>query len=311
MITMRYHVVSLAAAFLALAVGVVLGSTALSGPLLSGLADDNGQLGQRVTRLEQERNGLDAKLAEADRFASSIGPMAVRGQLTDRTVLVVSTSDAHSGDREALVELLGSAGALVTAQVELTDAFTDPRQADRLRDLVARSQPAGAELPAGADPGTRAGALIGTLLLLDGQNQAQATDDERASALTALGSAGFVKVAENARPAQLAVVLGGGVVDDGEDSGDRAATVARFATQLDRSGAGVVLAGRGGSAEGRGPIGVVRADQAAASVLSTVDNADSAAGRVVTVLALREQVDGGSGRYGVAGNAQAPSPGTT
>jgi hypothetical protein len=32
---------------------------------------------------------------------------------------------------------------------------------------------------------------------------------------------------------------------------------------------------------------------------------------VSTVLALKEQLDGGAGRYGVAGNAQAPAPGVT
>ena len=40
MISLRYHVVSIAACFLALAVGVVLGSTALNGTLLSGLAGE-------------------------------------------------------------------------------------------------------------------------------------------------------------------------------------------------------------------------------------------------------------------------------
>ncbi|MER6875691.1 copper transporter, partial [Amycolatopsis sp. NPDC000673] len=89
----------------------------------------------------------------------------------------------------------------------------------------------------------------------------------------------------------------------------RAATIARFAAQMDRSGAGTVLAGDPGSAEGSGPIGVVRADTSATSILSTVDNADSAAGRVATVLALQEQLNGGSGRYGIAGNAQAIAPG--
>lgn len=64
-----------------------------------------------------------------------------------------------------------------------------------------------------------------------------------------------------------------------------------------------------GSADGSGPIGVVRADTSATSILSTVDNVDSAAGRVATLLALREQLDGGTGRYGIAGNAQAPAPG--
>jgi hypothetical protein len=54
---------------------------------------------------------------------------------------------------------------------------------------------------------------------------------------------------------------------------------------------------------------VVRADTSATSILSTVDNVDTAAGRVVTLLALREQLDGASGRYGIAGNAQGPAPG--
>ena len=86
------------------------------------------------------------------------------------------------------------------------------------------------------------------------------------------------------------MLTGGAATGDG--AGDRAATIARFATQLDRSGAGAVLAGDDGSADGTGPIGVVRADTAATSILSTVDNVDTPAGRVVTVLALHEQLDG-------------------
>jgi hypothetical protein len=39
-----------------------------------------------------------------------------------------------------------------------------------------------------------------------------------------------------------------------------------------------------------------------------VDNVDTAAGRITTVLALHEQLDGAAGRYGIAGNAQGPAP---
>jgi hypothetical protein len=39
-----------------------------------------------------------------------------------------------------------------------------------------------------------------------------------------------------------------------------------------------------------------------------VDNVETNAGRVVTVLALREQLEGKSGRYGNAGNAQSVVP---
>ncbi|RKT56607.1 copper transporter [Saccharothrix australiensis] len=309
MISMRYHIVSLTAVFLALAVGVVLGSTAISGRLLSGLTDDNSALGEEVADLRAERTGLTAKLAEADRFAKSIGPLAVKGTLAERTVVLVTTADAEPGERDALAELLRASGATVTGEVQLTDSFTDPRKADQLRDLVARLQPAGTQLPTGADPGTRAGGLLGAVLLVNKDTgQPQSGPDEAAAALTGLASAGFVTVSPGLRAAQLAVVLTGGAVE-GDSAGDRAAVVGRFATQLDRSGAGVVLAGGDGSAEGSGAVGVVRADTAATSVLSTVDNAGTAAGRVVVVLALREQLEGKSGRYGVGGNAESAAPG--
>ncbi|GAA0264290.1 copper transporter [Saccharothrix mutabilis subsp. mutabilis] len=309
MISMRYHIVSITAVFLALAVGVVLGSTAISSRLLSGLTDDNSALGKEVADLQTARNGLNAKLADADKFATTVGPMAVKGLLAERTVVLVTTSDARPNDRDALAELLRAAGASVTGELQLTESFVDPRKADQLRDLVARLQPAGTQLPTGSDPGTRAGGLLGALLLLNKEtNQPQATPDETAAALAGLATAGFVKQGAGLRPAQLAVVLTGGSFD-GDSAGDRAATIARFATQLDRSGAGTVLAGGEGSANGSGPVGVVRADTAATSVVSTVDNAGTAAGRVVAVLALREQLEGKSGRYGVAGNAEAPAPG--
>ncbi|MEU5696141.1 copper transporter [Actinosynnema sp. NPDC020468] len=308
MISLRYHIVSITAVFLSLAVGVVLGSTAISGRLLSGLTDDNSALGREVAGLQSERNALNAKLTDADSFATSVGPLAVRGQLTDRTVVLVTTADARPNDRDAVAELLRASGASVSGELQLTDSFVDPNKADQLRDLVARLQPAGVQLPTGSDPGTRAGGLLGALLLLNKDNQPQASEAESAAALAGLTSAGFVKPGQGLRPAQLAVVLTGGAAS-GDSAGDRAAVVARFATQLDRSGAGVVLAGGEGSANGTGALGVVRADTAATSVLTTVDDVGTAAGRIVVVLSLREQLDGKAGRYGTAGNAEAPAPG--
>ncbi|HEX2130475.1 MAG TPA: copper transporter [Actinophytocola sp.] len=309
MISLRYHIVSIAAVFLALAVGVVLGSTTLSRSLLSGLNDDNADLVEQVRDLQAARNAQEARLTDADDFAASVGPMAVRGQLDERTVVIVTTADADPADRDALKTLLADAGARVTGEVQLTEAFSDPEKADQLTDIVIRLLPAGVRLPTASDPGTLAGGLLGPLLLIGkDDNEPQASPDETAAALAGLTEGGFVKASQGIKPAQLAIVLTGGAAD-GDGAGDRAATVARFATQVDRSGAGAVLAGSDGSAEGTGAIGVVRADTAATSILSTVDNAHSPAGRVVTVLALREQLEGESGRYGSAGNAEAPAPG--
>jgi Copper transport outer membrane protein, MctB len=170
-------------------------------------------------------------------------------------------------------------------------------------------------LPTASDPGSLAGGLLGPLLLLNPHdNQPQSAPAETSAALAALASGGFVHPAPDLHPAQLAVVITGGTTGaangagDGGGAGDRAATMARFAVQLDHVGTGVVLTGRTGSADGTGPVGVVRADTAATSVLSTVDNVETAAGRIATVLALREQADGQSGQYGMAGNAQATAP---
>ncbi|TVT51353.1 copper transporter [Amycolatopsis rhizosphaerae] len=309
MISLRYHIVSVASVFLALAVGVVLGSTALSGSLLSGLSGEKGQLASQVSDLQAQRNALDARLTDADSFAGAMGPKIVQGALEQRTVVLVTTDTASPADRDAVRQLIQQSGATVTGELQLTSAFTDPSKADQLRQLVTRLQPAGSSFPTAGDPGTLAGALAGSVLLLDKQTaRPQSTSAELAAAIGGLTDGGFVKATQGLGPAQLAVVLTSGQAA-GDGAGDRAATLARFATQLDRSGAGTVLAGDPASAEGTGAIGFVRADTSATSVLSTVDNVNTAAGRIATILALKEQLDGGAGRYGIAGNAQAPAPG--
>ena len=310
MISLRYHIISIAAVFLALAVGVVLGSTTLSRSLLSGLNNENEDLAAQVNDLQNEKNAQNARLADADSFAASVGPMAVQGQLAQRTVVLVTTADARPADRDALKTLIANAGGTVTGELQLTESFSDPRHADQLKDIVVRLLPAGVQLPTASDPGTLAGGLLGPLLLISkDDNKPQASAEETAAALAGLTEGGFVKASQGLQPAQLAIVLTGGAAS-GDGAGDRAATVARFATQVDRSGAGTVLAGNDGSASGTGPVGVVRADTAATSILSTVDNVQTSAGRVVTVLALREQLEGEAGRYGSAGNAERAAPGS-
>ncbi|WP_199434902.1 copper transporter [Qaidamihabitans albus] len=309
MISLRYHIVSIAAVFLALAVGVVLGSTALNGTLLSGLSDEKSELANRVTDLEAERNTLNARLADADAFAGSVGGKVVDGLLDKRSVILVTTEGAKPADRDAIKELVGQAGASVTGEVQLTSSFADPGKADQLREVATRLQPAGAQFPTAGDPGTLAGALLGSVLMLDKDSaDRQSAPTELTAALSGLADGGFIKPPEDVAPAQLAVVLTGGKAS-GDGAGDRAATLARFATQLDRAGAGTVLAGDPASAEGTGAVGVARADTASTSIMSTVDNVGSSAGRVATLLALREQLEGNAGRYGVAGNAEAPAPG--
>ena len=125
MISLRYHVVSIAAVFLALAVGVVLGASGVSDRVLSAVSSQRDDLGVQVTRLSAERDTLAARDRAADEFASRVGAAAVRGLLTGQTVaLVVAGADVQ--DRDGVTGLIGQAGGTVTGRVELTDAVGDP-----------------------------------------------------------------------------------------------------------------------------------------------------------------------------------------
>lgn len=293
MISLRYHVVSIAAVFLALAVGIVLGTSGVSDRLLSAVTSQRDDLGTRVQELTAERDSLAASRRAADDFARRIGPAAVRGVLQGESVVLV-TAGAAAADRDAVAALLGQSGATVTGEVALTEAVGDPAREDQLRQLTAQLLPTGAQLPAASDAGSLAGGLLGGVLLAP-----NATPEQARSVLAGLAGAGFVRPGDAPGRATLAVVLTGGALT-GVDAGDAAAVTARLAAALDRTGKGAVLAGGAGSADATGPVGVARADTAITTQLTTVDDVQSGPGQVSAVLALREQADGRAGRYGTA-----------
>jgi hypothetical protein len=292
MISLRYHVVSIGAVFLALALGVVLGASGVSDRLLSAVSAERDDLGGRVQTLTGERDDLAAAQRASDEFAQRVGPAAVRGLLDGQSVTIV-TAGADSADRDGIVALLGQAGATVAGEVALTDAVGDPGRGDQLRELTAGLLPTGSQLPAASDTGSLLGGLLGGALLEGG---------DPAAVLTGLATGGFVRPGDVPAPASLVLVLTGGALD-GVDAADAAAVVARLSAELDRRGAGAVLAGRTGSADATGPVGVARADSTVAAALSTVDDVQSGPGQVSAVLALREQLDGRAGRYGSAATA--------
>ncbi|MHA6794192.1 copper transporter [Pseudonocardia bannensis] len=301
MISLRYHAVSITAVFLALAVGVFLGASGLSDRLLSAVSAQRDDLSTQVDKLTAERNDLAAAQQSADEFATRIGPAAVRGLLSGQTVALV-TAGADQDDRDAVAELVGQAGATVTGEVALTEAVADPARADQLRELTSQLLPSGAQLPAASDTGSLTGGLLGAVVAARG-GQPQSTPDQAQAVLSGLAAAGFVRPGDTPRPANLVLVLTGGALS-GIDAGDAAAVTARLAAELDRSGAGAVLAGRSGSAGSTGAVGVARAGGSVTAGLSTVDDVDTGSGRVAAVLALREQLDGRAGRYGSAETAE-------
>lgn len=309
MISLRQHAISIAAIFLALAVGVVLGSTALSDSVLSGLGSEKKELQQQVRDLEAQNSRQVSQLDSAGAFDDAMAGRIVGGTLDQRPVIVFTTPGASPGDVDAVVEMIGRAGGSISGRVGLTEAFVDSSGTDQLRAAVTNVVPAGVELStASMDSGSMAGDLIGAVLLLGPETvEPQSTPEERELALQTLRSAGFIDYQDGqVAPGQVAVVVTGGEED--EDA-NRGAVVARFAGGLDSRGAGTVLAGATGSAEGNGAIAVVRNDPALAARLSTVDDVEYPAGRITTVLALAAELDDRTGQYGTGPGATAVTVG--
>lgn len=307
MISMRSHIVSLAAVFLALALGIVLGATKVQSPILVGQQSDLAQLTSQRDALQQQNSDLSKQVSTDAKVADSIGPLAVRGTLPKATVVLISTVDADPGDRDAIVNLLAGAGATVTSQIQLTTDFTDPNRSADLQSLLSKSLPAGASIPEVTTAGTMAGAVLGSVLLTDKSGKATAKSTEATTTLSALSTGGFITATGTQAPGRLVIVLTGGAGVGGSQA-DRARVIADLATGLKKSAGGVVVVGRNGSDAATGAVGVIRADPARSGSVSTVDDAQTSTGRLAAVLSLVEQNGGGVGQYGVGATAKAPVP---
>lgn len=294
--------------FLALAVGVVLGSGLLSDTLLSGLRDEKRDLQSQINALTDDKNGLNERLGAANDFDTQVAPRIVRDALTGKSVVVFRTPDANEHDLDALHRVVEQAGATVSGTIGLTQEFVDAHSAEKLKTVVNSSiLPAGTQLSTKLiDQGSQAGDLLGITMLINRDPNVPKVDDlQRQTVLTALRDTGFLDYSgDNVGVADTAVILTGGPL--GDDAGNQGATVARFAAALAPHGSGTVLAGRHGSATGTAAVAVLRSDSGLMGSVSSVDDIDAESGRITTVLSLQDLVNGGKpGQYGVGQGATA------
>jgi len=307
MISLRQHALSLAAVFLALAVGVVLGSGFLSDTLLSSLRDEKRDLYSQINGLNDQKNALNEKLAAAGNFDNQLVGRIVHDALGGKSVVVFRTPDAKDDDVATISKFIGQAGGTVTGTVSLTQEFVDANSAEKLRTVVNSSiLPAGQQLSTKlVDQGSQAGDLLGIAMLINANPAVPAVDDpQRDTVLGALRDTGFItyQAGEHMPAANAALVITGGSLP--QDAGNQGASVARFSAALAPHGSGTLLAGRDGSAAGGAAVAVTRADAGMSSAISTVDDIDTAPGRITAVLGLHDLVNGGHvGQYGTGHGA--------
>jgi Copper transport outer membrane protein, MctB len=305
MISLRQHAFSLAAVFLALAVGVVLGSGFLSDTLLSGLRDEKRDLYTQISGLNDQKNVLNEKLSAANNFDTQLIGRIVHDALGGKAVVVFRTPDAKDDDVAAVSKIVGQAGGAVSGTVSLTQEFVDANSAEKLRTVVNSSiLPAGQQLSTKlVDQGSQAGDLLGIVLLINSNPavppQPAIQDTQRDTVLAALRDTGFItyQPTDHLGAANAAIVVTGGGLP--QDAGNQGVSVARFSAALAPHGSGTLLAGRDGSATGGAAVAVTRADASMAATISTVDDVDTAAGRITAILGLHDLINGGHiGQYG-------------
>ena len=117
MISLRYHIVSLVAVFLALALGIVVGSTVLKEGTVSVLRATSEQVRQNNDSYREENLALKQEQARLQDFAATVLPDLVRGRLKGRPVVLLDTDKVDGGVRDLVTQVLETAGAEVDGRV--------------------------------------------------------------------------------------------------------------------------------------------------------------------------------------------------
>ena len=287
MISLRHHLLTIVAVFLALAAGIVLGG----GPL-----SDVTERTSASTAPAREVPEVPAQAAYSESFAAAVAPTLLAGRLAERQVAVVSVPGADPRAVTSLVDQVTAAGGSVSARVELADAVVDPAQkslVDTLGSQLVAQQ--GDAVDAEASTYDRMGQLLGLALATTVAEGEDVTGKGRAITEAAAGAELIEPVEDVERRAPLVLlVLGPDAKDPGSD-----AILAGLAAGLGRQAAGVVVAGT--TADGaNGQLARMRADAATAEV-TTVDGIDTAAGRATVVLALARALAEKGGAFGASG----------
>ncbi|MGW4296905.1 copper transporter [Micromonospora chersina] len=309
MINFRYHVVSLTAVFLALAIGLVVGTAALNGPVADSLKERVNGLSKDNSLMRQSVNNLQKELDMEEDFAAEMAQVVLPGKLSGRRVLVLSLPSGRD-HTEGVVKMLQLAGANVTGRIDVQDKFVNPDSNNNLLELaVTAARPN--SVPTSGLPGNGHGvetssALLASVLLDRPQGQPAVTDADRRAVVQQYVTSGYLTSENKIAGAAEAVVLVSGQPYVDKFSAEKDESVVKIAEQFDRSGA-IVVAGMGSA--GGNVVSVVRGDPVLAQTISTVDNANTVQGQLVTSLALAQQLtEKKAGQYGVGDNAAALLP---
>jgi hypothetical protein len=309
LINFRYHIVSLMAVFLALAVGIAVG-VSLGPSVDRSIVTQADADRQQVTLLRSEidrRNNLDAY---RNTYEQRTATLVLGGQLSGARVAVVTMPDAPGSVVTAVAEAVDQAGGRVVTRVKVNARVFDPAQSVAVDQAVAEVGDAG--LTDSMSTATKVGWCLARATA---SKQMTMRDDAGRAVGRTLSGAGLVDFTADADAdeyAQVVIVVTGATSPQPVEAALTTAHVELETAIKEQSGStdpvGVVVAGPNSLGLSGTDVGAIRATSPASSELSTVDVADLPSGVVTSVLAAKEQMMGEQGHYGALARADDALP---
>jgi hypothetical protein len=296
-LSFRYHLVSIVAVFLALALGVLVGTTVVNQSVIDDLerrtnaaVDNADQLRGQVAALQEEVETWSA-------FGVEIEPLMVGNVLAGRTVVIVTLEGVDVAQVDGIRRVLQQSGATVAGILVGTGRLAAGSESLRtdLADAIGSSGSRSAE-----ELTDETGARLGARLALGvGASDSDLLERLLARQFLVLRSA-TLPVGEIGGNGQAVVLVAGGEVEPPVSPEAFLTPAARSLTNLVRP---VVVAETVDTVYPFVPL--IRGDQLMDGHLVTVDNADTVPGRVALALALRDlyRAPGEGADYGVKDGA--------
>lgn len=301
MIDFRYHLVSLVAVFLALAVGIILGA----GPLADPIGDT---LTGQVDKLREDRNQLNEQLTQAqseinvqDQTIEQFAPRIFNGFLQGVPVALVVLPDAEAEDVKAVNDIIATAGGSVSAQINLQDNFFAPAKQAYREALSSQLRQYLSDATRATTPESTLAAAIGQLVFM-GQN-------DSLSGILTVEETPLIQVANPAsQPARAAIIVGSGPVEPQNEKQlkaleSRTKNLIEFAQTLNTFASGVVLYG---SAQGENDL--LTKVRSGGNPVPTVDSIGTKTSLISLPFALVARMNGTVGAWGSEQNASALVP---
>jgi hypothetical protein len=307
MINLRYHIVSLVAVFLALALGIVMGSTVIDRAIVDRLEDRVESVGDRANRTSDENRALRGELDLMRSFADEALPPLVESHLRGVPVLVMTVQGVDRKPVEAMRTTLATAQAVDAGTLLLTNKLRLDSEGD------ARTLATALNLTLTSMDAIRSQLVTRLGAVLDGSSG----DSTLIPALAAAGFLGYEPPAAGATTTslpglgltsfpitglRLVLVSGAGA----EVPDDRLARPLVQAMTQGTARTRLVLAESGQDTPGGRAVfvGPIRADGSLSARVSSVDNLETPIGQAAVVLALEDLGGSRIGHYGVGPGAE-------